>query len=180
MQQSRSELLDLAQSIKPSSNQDNEKNINVSLLLKGHHLRYIHEAKKAEKRVTLLSDKISPNLHRSIWDSLSTCRVRVSAFYSTVDKEIFDHKQVQKFSNSIDNDKISLKLHSPPSGNHSHAKVLAWDKNHIVVTSLNWMSSDSSGNYKNNDLYHELGIYLEADKIEQKFYSNFFNNLNHE
>lgn len=174
-----SELLDLAQSIKPSSNQDNEKNINVSLLLKGHHLRYIHEAKKAEHRVTLLSDKISPNLHRSIWDSLSTCRVRVSAFYSTVDKEIFDHKQVQKFSNSIDNDKIALKLHSPPSGNHSHAKVLAWDKNHIVITSLNWMSSDSSGNYKNNDLYHELGIYLEADKIEQKFYSNFFNNLNH-
>lgn len=174
-----SELLDLAQSIKPSSNQDNEKNINVSLLLKGHHLRYIQEAKKAEHRVTLLSDKISQNLHRSIWDSLSTCRVRISAFYSTVDKEVFDHKQVQKFANSIENNNIALKLHSPPSGNQSHAKVLAWDKNHIVVTSLNWMSSDSSGNYKNNDLYHELGVYLEADKIEQKFHSSFFNNSNH-
>ena len=41
------------------------------------------------------------------------------------------------------------------------------------------MSSDSSGNYKNNDLYHELGVYVQADKIEQKFHSSFFNNLNH-
>lgn len=180
-----SELLELAQSIKPTvleSNNLNKKHTTVSLLLKGHHLKFIQSAKKANHRVTLLSDKINPSLHRSIWDSLSTCKARVSAFYSTVDKEIFDFKQAQKFSNDIgiNNPNISLKLHSPPSGNRNHAKVLAWDKNHIVVSSLNWMSSDASGSFKNNDLYHELGIYVEADKIENQFYNNFFDKLSHD
>lgn len=180
-----SELLELAQSIKPTvleSNSVDKKIASVSLLLKGHHLKYIQNAKKANHRITLLSDKISPILHRSIWDSLSTCNTRISAFYSTVNKEVFDYKQAQQFSSNIEsnNSNVSLKLHSPPSGNKSHAKVLAWDKNHIVITSLNWMSSDASGEFKNNDLYHELGIYVKADKIEQRFHANFFDNSSHE
>ena len=57
---------------------------------------------------------------------------------------------------------------------------MAWDKNHILITNLNWMSSDASGAFKNNDLYHELGIYVKVDKIEQRFHANFFDNSSHE
>ena len=42
------------------------------------------------------------------------------------------------------------------------------------------MSSDASGAYKNNDIYHELGVYILKDKIEQEFHNHFFDNLSHE
>lgn len=178
------DLLELAGSIKKSGKQldNNIKMTKVCLLHKGHHLKYIQDAKRANIRVTLLSDKISPNLHRSIWDTISTCKVKVSAFYSSVDKDVFNNTQIMQFAKHLaeNNPKIVLKLHSPPSNNKSHAKVLAWDKNHIVITSLNWMSSDASAIYKNNDLYHEIGVYIEQDKIEQKFHASFFNNSCHE
>lgn len=178
------ELLVLAGSIRHSKEplENTDRMAEVCLLHKGHHLKYIQNAKQAKIRVTLLSDKITPNLHRSIWDTLSTCNVKISAFYSSVDKDVFNHNQVNQFSQKLakESENIILKLHSPPSGNKNHSKVLAWDKNHIVISSLNWMSSDASGAYKNNDIYHELGVYILKDKIEQEFHNHFFDNLSHE
>lgn len=41
-----------------------------------------------------------------------------------------------------------------------HAKILAWDNDNLVITSLNWLSSSSKG-----DIYDEVGVYLKGEDI---------------
>jgi phosphatidylserine/phosphatidylglycerophosphate/cardiolipin synthase-like enzyme len=46
-----------------------------------------------------------------------------------------------------------------------HAKVLCWDDDNIVVTSLNWLSADPSAEY----LRAEIGIHIQASGIAKAF-----------
>ena len=78
---------------------------------------------------------------------------------------------------------INLQLHNPknrletgknPKKNHS--KVLAWDNNNILITRLNWLSSNASKSSSSTDINHEIGIYVEKRDIARNFI-NTFNSL---
>ena len=47
---------------------------------------------------------------------------------------------------------------------HAHAKLLCWDSNHAVVTSLNWLSKDASF----NNFVGECGVYLDSPGIAER------------
>ena len=58
---------------------------------------------------------------------------------------------------------ISLK---PVAHPRLHAKMLAWDDNAVVVTSLNWLSADPS----EFTIAKELGVYIESPEIAKAMF----------
>jgi cardiolipin synthase len=50
-----------------------------------------------------------------------------------------------------------------------HAKLLAWDEDSFVVTSLNWLSADPT----EFSIAKELGVYLEAKGIAKVLFQQF-------
>ncbi|MDX7997846.1 hypothetical protein FE394_01195 [Xenorhabdus sp. Reich] len=41
-----------------------------------------------------------------------------------------------------------------------HAKILTWDNDNVVITSLNWLSASAVG-----DIYDEIGVYLKGKEL---------------
>lgn len=49
-----------------------------------------------------------------------------------------------------------------------HAKVLSWDRDNVIITSLNWLSASSKG-----DDYNELGMYINSKNIFEEIEKSF-------
>ncbi len=49
-----------------------------------------------------------------------------------------------------------------------HAKVISWDQDFIVISSLNWLSASSRG-----DIYSELGILINLENVYEKVMVEF-------
>ena len=75
---------------------------------------------------------------------------------------------------------IKLLRHNWNKLKTNHSKVLAWDDNDLVISSLNWLSSNASVSNHNHELLHEIGIYLHSPKIAKRFITFFEDKNNHE
>lgn len=49
-----------------------------------------------------------------------------------------------------------------------HAKILTWDDDNAVITSLNWLSASTTG-----DNYDEIGVYLRGDDVATRVKRSF-------
>lgn len=159
--------------------------IKVNLVLKYQHYDYIDLAKKTcRNRLYILSDKLNDVASRPIADALKNSSFKKYAFFSQR-SEKFTPEMEKIFTQNLLKSpiNINLKLHNPknrletgkiPKKNHS--KVLAWDNNNILITSLNWLSSNASKSSSSTDIYHEIGIYVEKRDIAKNFI-NTFNSL---
>ncbi|MDU2408996.1 MAG: phospholipase D-like domain-containing protein [Acinetobacter junii] len=147
----------------------------VNLLLKYDHYKVLNLAQRAKERIYILSDKISFNINRAVWAGLKHSKAQKIKAWYTSDSEQLTHDQIQRFSQTLKNEvneKINLKHDTSRKRNHS--KILAWDKNHIVITSLNWLSANSLSTQANDfDNNHEIGVYINHPKIEQEFVQHF-------
>lgn len=159
--------------------------IKVNLVLKYQHYDYIDLAKKTcRNRLYILSDKLNDVASRPIADALKNSSFKKYAFFSQR-SENFTPEMEKIFTQNLLKPpiNISLKLHYPKNhletgraSKKNHSKVLAWDNNHILITSLNWLSSNASKTSSSTDIYHEMGIYVEQRDIAKKFI-NTFNSL---
>ncbi|MFH6605969.1 phospholipase D-like domain-containing protein [Acinetobacter baumannii] len=165
-------LNELNNTIENESKEPDENSVEIRLLLKDTHYEVLHLAQRAKTRLSILSDKASNVTDRVIWKGLSLCQAKIYAFYSTPAGNLSnnDFKEMGLKLKDI-NKNINFSMHNAQQRNHS--KVLAWDKDHLVITSLNWLSSDASVITKDFDRHHELGIYINKDGIEQDFRRNF-------
>lgn len=49
-----------------------------------------------------------------------------------------------------------------------HAKILSWDSDNLVISSMNWLSASSIG-----DIYNEVGIFIQSPDITHKIREHF-------
>ncbi|SDN59277.1 Phosphatidylserine/phosphatidylglycerophosphate/cardiolipin synthase [Pseudomonas arsenicoxydans] len=49
-----------------------------------------------------------------------------------------------------------------------HAKVMTWDEDNVVITSMNWLSASSAG-----DVYGELGVFMKGAELSSKIRDAF-------
>lgn len=162
-----------------------EKMIKVNLVLKYQHYDYVDLVKKTcKKHVYILSDKFNGIAERPIIDALKKSSCKKFAFYSSrADNFSVEQEKniVHRFSSPPYN--VKTRLHDPKKllannkrAKKNHAKVLVWDTDHILITSLNWLSSNASRAESQKDIYHEMGIYVEKSNIAVDFL-NVFKNL---
>lgn len=177
----RNDLLRYAKSI-PKTPESTLPKIKVNLVLKYQHYQYIDLAKSSCKhRLYIVSDKLNAVSFRPIADALKNSNFKKYAYFSQRSKNFtpfMERNLIKSFAASPIN--INLRLHDPkttidgeknPKKNHS--KVLAWDNNHILITSLNWLSCNASPPPNATDIYHEIGIYVERRNIAKEFIEVF-------
>lgn len=155
---------------------ENHNFYRVNLILKGEHYPILERAKNnANKKIFICSDKINPTLYRPIWDCLKSKRdgCNVEAFYSNP-SEGYTHTEISDLSGLARTQlNLTIKKHAPPHGRTNHSKVLCWDKNNILITSLNWFSSNASCINTIQDSYHEIGIFIEGENVTDQFHSDW-------
>lgn len=164
----------------PSSKKIEKLEINntakVNLLLKSDHYTVLNLAQRAKERIYILSDKISYNINRAVWEGLKNSKAKKIKAWYTSDSENLSHEQIQKFSDILRKDiNQNIVLKNDTSKKKNHSKIIAWDKDHIVISSLNWLSANSSFNQASEfDNNHEIGVYINYPKIEQEFVKHFY------
>ena len=154
----------------------------LCLVLKDQHYSYIQKAKnEAKQKVLILSDKISDVANRPILNALEECKANSKrAFYSTFDTDIISKESVNAMEKAALVKGIKLLRHNWNKLKTNHSKVLAWDDNDLVISSLNWLSSNASVSNHNHESLHEIGIYLHSPNIAKRFITFFDDKNNHE
>lgn len=181
----RNDFMRYSTEIFEENNREVTQLIKVNLVLKYQHYDYIDLVKRTcKKHLYILSDKFNSVAERPIIDALKKSTAQKFAFYScradnfSVSEE---RRLVNKFSSPPYN--VKTRIHDPKKllvdnkkPKKNHAKVLAWDDDHILITSLNWLSSNASKAESQKDIYHEIGIYVEKSNIAFDFLK-IFNDL---
>ena len=154
----------------------------VEIVLKDQHYSYIQKAKnEAKQKVLILSDKISDVANRPILNALEECKANSKrAFYSTFDTDIISKESVNAMEKAALVKGIKLLRHNWNKLKTNHSKVLAWDDNDLVISSLNWLSSNASVSNHDHESLHEIGIYLHSPNIAKRFITFFDDKNNHE
>lgn len=154
---------------------------NVAIVYKNQHYSLVDKAKvNARKLILITSDKLSNVSRKPIFDSIKNNLNAKKAVFFSEKSEIFTHGDELKLREILKQPeyKIDIQLHTPKTNprKKNHSKVLVWDENDIVISSLNWLSANASVNNA-TDPYHEIGIYIQATDIVKNFKNAFQESL---
>ena len=176
----RQEILNYASQIKNSVKNEldnnidkyrNEDKLTVKLVLKNQHYNYVDRAcNEAQKRIFMTSDLINSTPKRPIYDAMKHSTVKKYLFYSTRSKYI-KQTEIDVTRTTLDELEYPIRLRQSPHPKKHHAKVLAWDNNDVLITSLNWLSSNASINY--GEEYHEVGVHIHGYDVATQFVDKF-------
>ncbi len=145
---------------KTTSNTAN--NAMVTLVSVGGHNHFIQEAcQSAKQSIFLTSNKVGNAFENQVLAPFSSAAkakgVDVTLYYERVNRNSEVSKDVMKGIKAKYSKTINFQ-----SVKRAHAKILCWDNDHVVITSLNWLSKDDHGIE-----YGEIGIYLNATGIAE-------------
>lgn len=166
----------IASSMKSSSSSipaecSDEDKLTVSLILKNQHYYYIDNAcNKAQKQIFITSDLINSTPKRPIYDALKHSTAKKYLFYSNRASYI-KQPEIDETRVNLDALENPIRLRQSPHRKKHHAKVLAWDKDDILITSLNWLSSNASVSH--GEEYHEVGVHIHGHDVATKFIDEF-------
>lgn len=142
--------------------------LTVTLVLKGEHYKYVDMASdNAKRRIYITSDLISEIPQRPIYHRLANCQTSQKClFYTKLSK--IEPETIKGITQELKEFRPPIKLRK--SSNNNHSKVLAWDSDNILVTSLNWLSANalSRGEY-----YHEIGLHVRGKNVANTFIDYF-------
>jgi len=146
----------------------NDQKLELSLVSKNQHQNYIDLATQATDRVYIISDYINTTPIRPIFDVLKNCKANKYYYYCQKSSYIQQSEiiEIGNYLKSVDSSSQLGAHHSK-----SHAKVLAWDNNHLLITSLNWLSGMVSD--KPLEKYHEIGVYVQGWDVGKEFINIF-------
>lgn len=173
------ELIQLSDQIRINKDINSPKDsVTISLVYKNQHYHYIEQAKNAKNRIFLISDKFNETVHRAIWDMLKIIptdkKFKFFSYYYSANKDCgLTHDRIKSYGEKLKKLNPNLKLFQDTSKRKNHAKILAWDSENILITSLNWLSADASAISDSFEKYHEIGIYIKKEHIVDDFLQNW-------
>ncbi len=141
------------------------------LILKNDHYDLIRKARDdAKKDIFICSHQFSHIAKRPIIAPITTS----TKSNSSIEANIFYGKTcgglgeegVKAISNAIKEINVKINKISNPV---SHAKILTWDDDNAVITSLNWLSASADG----EDL-DEIGIHIISPGIAKEIKDSFY------
>ncbi|MBH3412702.1 phospholipase D-like domain-containing protein [Pseudomonas putida] len=133
-------------------------NATASLIIGDQHNSYIYKARdEAKKNILLTSHRLGGTLYSAALPALQKAvkekSVTASIYFNQATHPV-SNADLEKVIKTATEQGITLKMVANPK---LHAKILAWDNDHILISSLNWLSADPKG----SDNLKELGIYIE-------------------
>ncbi|WP_179149133.1 phospholipase D-like domain-containing protein [Pseudomonas syringae] len=146
--------------------------IGVQLVLKSQHHEFIRKARdEAAHQIFVCSHRISHFADRPIIAPLIASvgapnAISAEIYYGALSGGM-KSADAATLSERLAGQGIKIEKASRPM---IHAKILTWDHDNAVITSLNWLSASTTG-----DNYDEIGIYLRGDDVATKVKESFIN-----
>ncbi|QJI39567.1 hypothetical protein HKK52_01080 [Pseudomonas sp. ADAK2] len=137
----------------------------VQIVLKNSHYDLVRKARdEACASIFLSSHRFSHVANRPVIAPLTTSvkyneEVQVNIVYGRSSGGMRDG-ELKLLSSELKNVGVNVDKIARPT---IHAKILAWDDDDVVITSLNWLSASASG-----DDYDEIGIYLSGSNVARR------------
>lgn len=143
----------------------------AALVLGAHHGSFVRQARdNAQQRIFVASHRLSEVGNRAVIvpaiAAAQDSRGVSSRIYYNRTSGQMRPSEASDLILTRANDKVILRaVHDP----RLHAKILAWDDDSVVISSLNWLSADTSPNHS----LEEIGIYIgggrAADHVVRVF-----------
>jgi cardiolipin synthase A/B len=150
----------------------NGRTVPMRLLFAPDHEKLILQARdRAKKRIYVLSHRIGiaakPVALLPALSAVKANNVSASFFYGRTTGPLSGADSADLIREFAKEGLAIRPVHRP----RIHAKVLGWDDDTLVVSSLNWLSADPA----DAALYREIGILIEAPRIADHFIRLFEN-----
>lgn len=140
----------------------------AQLALGAEHMDLIHSARDESKsEIILLSHRLGVAA-KPLLAAVSAAAqngVKPIIYYGRVSGPV-KRKDARKEADALRVDGVELVPIRKP---RIHAKVLCWDDDNLVITSLNWLSADPS----TENMRQEIGVHISAPGIAKNFRSRF-------
>ncbi|MBN6775983.1 hypothetical protein JRG42_22205 [Pseudomonas granadensis] len=170
------ELIEIARKVESKvRNYPMNGNARASIVIGGNHNKYIFRARdEALERIFIISHRLGGTLYSSI---LPACKeavrlrgVDASIYYgrNTAPVTKADAREV-----ALDalNDGVLIKLVHDP---RLHAKILGWDQDNVLISSLNWLSADPT----ELDSLKEIGVFISANNAASVIFADLDEKIN--
>ena len=144
----------------------------VTFVTGAQHNDYVRRARdEATHRIMVASHRLSAVGQTSVLIPTAVAAqengIDVSLYY-----ERLSGHMTEAMAEEMAREAPEVSLHRTP-GARLHAKILAWDDHDIVVTSLNWLSSDPP----DRDVTGEIGMHIHMKGIGKAAVSRFLTGL---
>lgn len=162
----------------PSENTNNiVRNTKIKLIAQDQHHEFVRRARdEAKENVFLCSHRMSNNQDRPILAPLKTLaaqeqlNIEINLYYGTVSGGMQNPEAIE-IQNSLIESGINMmwmNKRMTKSLPEFHAKILSWDNDNVVITSLNWLSAQGIG-----DELNEIGVYIHGSQIANRVIETF-------
>lgn len=145
-------------------------NATAKLILGHEHGQYVRQARdQANKRILMLSHRLGvaakPNLiplsvaareNQNLAPEVYFGRFNDDVDVRTANENVFEYRDAGVMIRAIQKPRV-------------HAKVLSWDDEHLLVTSNNWLSADTSSSTP----HRELGVLVSGASAARHFREKF-------
>ncbi|WP_172666939.1 phospholipase D-like domain-containing protein [Pseudomonas chlororaphis] len=148
----------------------------LKIVLNDEHHAFVRRARdEAKNKIFICSHRISNVADRPIITPLKSSttidrNIEAKLYYGTLSGGL-SKESAETLSSELAIHNISLEKISHPT---IHAKILSWDLDDALISSLNWLSASASGGD-----YDELGIYIHDQGITERIQAHFLDNIKH-
>ena len=145
-------------------------NATASVVIGAHHNQFVLNARDSAKdRIFVTSHRMGPVSESAVIAPLATAAssgaVKGSVFFGRSSGAV-KYKAQKRIISEAASDGVFVEVVESP---RLHAKILAWDSDSIVITSLNWLSADPMSYAEPN----EVGIFLSGIGLANAVINNF-------
>lgn len=144
------------------SKKSSEGGTQIAVVLGPQHAAYVRKARDEScKRLFVTSHRFGAATRTAIVvPAIAAAQdrgVEVNVYYGTISGSVSNADSAE-IVRSARRDGVRIQTTSEP---RLHAKLLAWDDDHLIVTSQNWLSADPS----DANVRREIGIYIQRKNI---------------
>jgi phosphatidylserine/phosphatidylglycerophosphate/cardiolipin synthase-like enzyme len=148
----------------------NKTNALATLVIGSQHSTYMLRARdEAKENIFITSHRLGGTLYSSVLPSsqeaVSKNGIRCEIYYGLA-IDLLSPEDIDRVISSAFDAGVTIRTLGTPK---LHAKILAWDNENILISSLNWLSADPKG----TDNLKELGIYIQAKGAASLIRSDF-------
>ncbi|MBN2990470.1 hypothetical protein JWR97_02390 [Pseudomonas cedrina subsp. fulgida] len=161
------ELLRAASEMQPYIKADTSSQKSKITILTGsqHADMVLHVRDNVESELLITSNKLSAASKPTIIAPLTASiqnnpSIKINLLYG-MNSGGFTKQESRDLGNNLSIIGLSLSAVNRPG---LHAKIIAWDYNNLIISSLNWLSTTEI----HPDSLHEIGIYIESKDIGTK------------
>jgi len=135
-----------------------------------HHKLAKHACDEAEKEIFICSHRVSYAGDRPIFTPLKSAikfnpLINIKIAFGRASGEM-KNQEAKALKEKLENHGFTVTKADDPQ---IHAKFLTWDDKSLIVTSLNWLSASSRGDYLG-----ELGIHISGGDLSNKIKDSFY------